>query len=61
MTFHCLNKLLDLVIEKKPLKFKAEGQDFANIFLMLGQNNFGNKIPKPTFSQTDANTDGCQD
>ena len=44
-----------LVMEKKLLRFEAEGQEFANIFLNLksleqflltvGQNNSGNKIP----------------
>ena len=30
---------------EKLLKFKAEGQEFANFFLKVGQNNFDNKIP----------------
>ena len=27
------------------MKFEAEGREFAKIFLTVGQNNFGNKIP----------------
>ena len=40
------------VIEKKKLKFEAEGQEFAKfsrsleqLIQIVGQNNFGNKIP----------------
>jgi len=34
-----------LVMEKKLLKFVAEGREFAKKVLKVGQNNFGNKIP----------------
>ena len=48
LTFHCLNESFYLVISKF-LAFSFEFQFFfsitGTIFLTIGQNNFGDKIP----------------